>query len=306
MLIKYSEIFKSIQGEGKYTGVTTIWVRLFACNLNCDGFGQKDPTDKTTYILPYKDFNIGSVSNIEQLPVWKYGCDSSYSWSTKFKNLQHNETSEQICDKIRELLTTKTNPEGMFNNSSENPVHLCFTGGEPLLPRNQKAVLEILKSLEFQDNFPDYITFETNGTQILSDELVDYLKGALKVTFSISPKLFTVSGEKRQRAIRPDVIKQYYSLCYDGDNDIFEGYFKFVVDGSQRSWDELIEVIDIFNAAGSYFPVYIMKSGATKDGQTGDLENYISEADVCRQAMELGYYYTTRAHVHIFGNKLGT
>jgi organic radical activating enzyme len=38
-----SEIFKSIQGEGHYTGVPTIWIRSFGCNLECNGFGQVDP-----------------------------------------------------------------------------------------------------------------------------------------------------------------------------------------------------------------------------------------------------------------------
>ena len=47
----YSEIFHSIQGEGYYTGYPTLWLRLWACNLQCHGFGQKDPTDESTYIL---------------------------------------------------------------------------------------------------------------------------------------------------------------------------------------------------------------------------------------------------------------
>ena len=41
----YSEIFRSIQGEGIYTGVPTVWLRMFGCNLECNGFGQDDPTD---------------------------------------------------------------------------------------------------------------------------------------------------------------------------------------------------------------------------------------------------------------------
>ena len=29
----YSEIFDSIQGEGTYTGVHSLWLRFFLCNL---------------------------------------------------------------------------------------------------------------------------------------------------------------------------------------------------------------------------------------------------------------------------------
>ena len=42
MSLKYSETFYSAQGEGKYVGIP-LWMRL--CNLQCNGFGQKDPTD---------------------------------------------------------------------------------------------------------------------------------------------------------------------------------------------------------------------------------------------------------------------
>ena len=48
----YSEIFHSAQGEGMYTGVPGPWLRYFMCNLQCNGFGQDDPTNPETYRLP--------------------------------------------------------------------------------------------------------------------------------------------------------------------------------------------------------------------------------------------------------------
>src|SRR5690606_12927420 len=116
--IIYSEIFRSLQGEGEYTGRNTVWIRLFNCNLNCHGFGQKDPTNPSTYELPYKDFDISSVNSLEELPVWKKGCDSSYSWSAKYKHLNHTSTPEEICDKVISLLKNKYNKDGRFYNTS--------------------------------------------------------------------------------------------------------------------------------------------------------------------------------------------
>jgi len=84
---RYSEIFYSFQGEAEMAGKPTVWLRFFGCNLECNGFGQEHPTKPETHVLPYKDFDVSSVERLEDLPVWNYGCDSSYSWSAKYKKL---------------------------------------------------------------------------------------------------------------------------------------------------------------------------------------------------------------------------
>ena len=58
MSLKYSETFYSAQGEGQYVGIPSLWMRFFLCNLQCNGFGQKDPTDPSTYDLPYEKLDI--------------------------------------------------------------------------------------------------------------------------------------------------------------------------------------------------------------------------------------------------------
>ena len=37
--IKVSELFYSIQGEGRYQGVPSVFLRTFGCNFKCAGFG---------------------------------------------------------------------------------------------------------------------------------------------------------------------------------------------------------------------------------------------------------------------------
>ena len=170
MRIRYSEIFYSFQGEAELAGTPAVWLRFFGCNLNCEGFGQNNPTDPTTYQLPYKDFNVDSVSTVEQLPVWSYGCDSSYSWSLKYKHLAHDSNASEIADRLIEANKSIHNPEGLFTHpKTGQDVMLCFTGGEPML--QQKAMMEILQELSIRGNMPKVVTVETNATKPLSDEL---------------------------------------------------------------------------------------------------------------------------------------
>ena len=38
--LKISELFYSIQGEGRFMGVPSVFLRTFGCNFTCDGFGM--------------------------------------------------------------------------------------------------------------------------------------------------------------------------------------------------------------------------------------------------------------------------
>lgn len=296
----YSEIFHSIQGEGAYTGRPTAWLRFFLCNLQCDGFGQKDPTDPSTYVLPYKEINIESIKRLEDLPVWKYGCDSSYSWSAKFKHLQHKHTATEICDRIRQSMYHPSNPDGHFNKPDGTMQHMCFTGGEPLMKHAQMAAIDIIDQFATEGDFPLYMTWETNGTQELTSEFTDYFtEYPGEVFFSVSPKLFTTSGEQPSDAIKPQIVKTYENMSPYGQ-------LKFVVSGTNESWDELEETIEVFRKAGVTYPVWVMGVGATLEAQKGTEAGYIGEAKIATEAFKRGYNYTSRVHVHIWGNTMGT
>ena len=46
--LRYSEMFYSLQGEGRYVGVPSIFLRVFGCNFECRGFGQS--RDKSNWL----------------------------------------------------------------------------------------------------------------------------------------------------------------------------------------------------------------------------------------------------------------
>lgn len=290
----YSEIFYSMQGEGKYTGEPTAWLRFFLCNLQCDGFGQKDPTDPSTYVLPYQTINVEQFKRIEDLPVFEHGCDSSYSWSKKFKHLQHKHTADVIGERILDKI-----PGRNFSNN----IHMCFTGGEPLMKHAQNATVDIMDYfMSIDQNIPS-VTFETNGTQELTDEFKQYFAewqfAGNELFFSISPKLWTVAGEKRSKAIKPETVASYYDLSPNGQ-------LKFVANGTDACWNEIDEVVRMFRSEGVYYPVWIMPVGATLEGQKGEIDGHVmTDGDIAQQALARGYRVSARVHVYLWGNTIG-
>ena len=291
----YSEIFHSIQGEGEYTGVPTAWIRFFLCNLQCNGFGQKDPTDPSTYELPFQNFDISTVKRVEDLPVWDKGCDSSYTWAKKFKGLMGQETPSVLADKIVDTIKTESNPQGLFlHPGSKQHQHLCFTGGEPLMVTGQAASMGIYKALKEKNNLPKSMTFETNGTQILKEPFKQWIKDTPEeIFFSVSPKLFTVSGEKTEKAIKPENVAEYQECSS-------RGQLKFVVGSADREWDEMENTVQKFRDAGVDWPVWIMPTGAREEEQTE------TAGKVAEKAFKKGYNVAARVHVYLFGNAIGT
>lgn len=306
----FSEIFYSIQGEGEYTGVPTAWLRFFLCNLQCNGFGQKDPTDESTYVLPYKDFDPSTVNRIEDLPVWTHGCDSSYSWSSKFKHLQYKKTAAEICDQIQAELTNEWNPTGTFHHPlSHVEQHMCFTGGEPLMKHGQQAIVEIIDEFKVRQggklalgvnkgsNQPEFITFETNGTQELTDDFIRYFSNqglyAGELFFSVSPKLWTVAGERPEKAICPEVVERYNWISKG------RGQLKFVVGDKQEHWDEVDHVVQQMRKAGVTYPVHIMPVSATMEDQLA------TAGGVATMALQRGYNVAARVHCYLWGNAIG-
>jgi len=303
----YSEVFNSIQGEGLYTGVHTFWLRFFLCNLQCDGFGQDHPTKPDTWELPYQDFDPKSVNRVEDLPVWEKGCDSSYTWSKKFRHLMGHKTAKEILDTIMECTKTDSNPNGGFLHPvSGQRAHMCFTGGEPLMKHAQQCLIEMNELWRMSNDIPAVITWETNGTQELTEDFRNMLgnRGVWQhpVFFSVSPKLWSVAGEKREKAIKPEIVKEYWRYAQDinSSSKRVGGQLKFVMGPHKEQWEEMEEVLALFRAQKIDWPVYIMPVGATVEEQEA------SAGEVAAIAFKRGYNVSGRLHCYLFGNAIGT
>lgn len=307
--ITYSEIFYSIQGEGHFTGVPSVWLRFFLCNLQCDGFGQEDPTNPDTYDLPYQTIDVKDITKIEDLPVWERGCDSSYSWSKKFRHLQHRHTPQEVYDLLRKSMVNEFNPEGLYKHPvSGETAHLCITGGEPLMKHAQKAYMDLWSVFRGQllGKKPTNVTWETNGTQELTQEFKDFVGNRgihpARPFISCSPKLFTVSGEDPKRAIKPELVAEYNLMVHrnkGAEDNLPNGQLKFVLGPKKEQWEELDNVVRRFRDAGVNWPVWIMPVGATVEGQK------MVDGDVAKMAQDRGYNVSARVHTYLYGNLIG-
>jgi organic radical activating enzyme len=138
------------------------------------------------------------------------------------------------------------------------------------------------------------ITFETNTTQFLHNDLYTYLSkhDRLTVTWSCSPKL-SVSGEPWETAIKPDVALDYARV--NGS----ELYFKFVV-ATESDFAEVKRAVSAYQDAGVQCPVYLMPMGGRSE------EYALNVKDVAEACMAEGWRFTPRLHISLFGNAWGT
>jgi len=279
--LKISELFYSIQGEGRYMGVPSVFLRTYGCNFTCGGFGMNKgelSSERDVIAIKAEDY-----TDYKSLPLVSTGCDSYASWDPRFKHLSPVVSTDGIVDSILAML-----PHGRWMDE-----HLVITGGEPLLGW-QRAYPDLLSNEKMRAL--KEITFETNGTQELSQELKIYLqqwkinreKNAL--TFSVSPKL-SISGEKWDEAILPDVIHQYESVGFV--------YLKFVI-ATKEDALEADEAVKQYRARGFRGPVYFMPCGGVESVYNLNARN------VAIEAMNRGYRYSDRLQVPLFKNEWGT
>jgi len=281
--LKIAELFYSIQGEGRYMGVPSVFLRTFGCNFKCAGFGMPrgQPSQEAEDIA-----QIAHMFNkYNELPLVTTGCDSYASWDPRFKDFSPMLTTDAIVDRIMEIIPYK----------EWRDEHLVITGGEPLLGW-QRAYPDLLNHPKMQ-NLQE-ITFETNGTQKLTPEFKESLiKWKItnhqlnrEVTFSVSAKL-PCSGEKWEEAILPEIVCEY--------EQVGTAYLKFVV-ATQEDIADAERAVEEFRTAGFKGHVYLMPVGGVESVYNLNAKN------VALAAMKRGWRYSDRLQVPLFKNEWGT
>jgi len=297
MKLRYSEAFYSVQGEGKYVGVPSVFLRTFGCNFRCMNFGLKNEPMRDEKLkqgirhnqevadLIAKDVHK-TTKEFNDLPIIHTGCDTYASIYPEFKHFNKQAEVDEVVEHLLSLT-----PEGKWTMNNGQDIHLIMTGGEPLLAW-QRLYVELFEHPRMRDL--KNVTFETNTTQSLHDDFFNYLtdQDRFAVTWSCSPKL-SVSGEPWETAIKPDVAREY-SLVDGSDM-----YFKFVV-ATNDDFDEVTRAVEAYREKGVECPVYLMPLGGRSE------EYNLNVQEVAEACMERGWRFTPRLHISLFGNAWGT
>ena len=194
--LNISEDFYSVQGEGHTSGVPAYFIRLRACNLMCGGAdGSLMKEGKATWWCDTE-------------AVWRKGLQKPF-----FKLLQQWEH------------------EGIDKWIYDGRIHLIWTGGEPTIPKQQKAIVNFFKYWGEQDNlFYVYNEIETNGTKYITDELFELLD-----QINSSPKLSN-AGMPRKMTRVPEAIERImehhnyqFKFVISNEEDIEEIFSDFII-----------------------------------------------------------------------------
>jgi len=267
--LSISESFYSIQCEGHTTGYPAYFIRLKGCNLSC-GLSTKHllevkkagrgNTDSGSFVGDFHKEGTATWT-CDTAPIWLFGDETSYDG-----------------------LVQKWKDENILEWVKEGRVHLIWTGGEPTIPKHQKAIVSFLDWFHADDKFPKtYNEIETNGTFYLEDNLFNRLQ-----QINCSVKLAN-SGMTKEQRIVPDALKRIMEHP--------NYWYKFVISAEEDLTEIIQDFVKPFNIPWNRI---IMMPGLDSQEDFHERTNF-----VLHMAKKYGFIGLTRLHISAWDKTTG-
>jgi len=207
--------------------------------------------------------------------IW---CDTDYTWNWKGTRFTHVKDVDPGYEKFdMQEVIAEMPVEAVAAEVRQYPCkNVVLTGGEPMMQQEQLS--ELMEQLG-QDYF---FEVETNGT-LMPDTRFDQLIHQ----YNVSPKLANSGNSRRLR-------EKEKVLHFFAQNP--KAHFKFVLT-KEEELEEVLQLIERYDIQAEN--VYLMPEGMT-EAKLNARQQWLVE--VCKQH---GFYFTTRLHILIYGNKRG-
>ena len=197
-------------------------------------------------------------------------CDTEYVW-------------RKGLEKPFEYLVDRWEQEGILDWIKQGRVNLIWTGGEPTIPKNQRAIVGFLDWFAATHLAYPFNEIETNGTIYMEDDMFDKLN-----QINCSVKLEN-SGMSKDRRINPESIERIMS------HDNY--WFKFVISTEDCLKEIERDFIKPFDIPAKRV---LMMPGLDKQ------ENYHERTKFCMEmGKKYGYTGLTRLHVSAWDQTTG-
>jgi len=267
--LSISEHFYSIQCEGASTGYPAYFIRLKGCNLSCGLTTQhllsvknagRNNTDSGSFVGDLHE--QGSATwTCDTAPIWLFG-----------DRLNHDD------------LINSWKKNGLLDWIRQGRIHLIWSGGEPTIPKHQKAIIDFLDYLHADDKLPQtYNEIETNGTFYLEERLFNWLQ-----QINCSVKLAN-SGMEQNKRIVPEALKRIM------EHPNF--WFKFVISSEDDLREIIKDFIEPFNIPWNRI---LMMPGLDSQVNFHERTRFVLE-----MAKKYGYIGLTRLHVSAWDKTTG-
>ncbi len=214
-------------------------------------------------------------------------CDTAYTWRWDSTAYAHNDARKYSKDHETNLMSVEQIMQELVKIDPGRHTDLVVvTGGNPLIHQKNPAFKQLLIELLRKEYV---IEMEDNGT-IAPD---DYISGELGVSlYHITPKLAN-SGLAESERDRSKVMLRYVDISRNSDCRVV---FKYVV-STPEDFEEVCTLVDKYNIPKKF--VWIMPEGISLE------ETMTKSYWLIEKCIEVGFNFTPRLHIMIWGNERG-